>query len=170
MHLHMNSDCRGAKKACANHAHSVRTAAFLLKSFFTRKDTLVLFPFLVTFEPVNGFSFSFVWTEAGFTVMGAQGNQNVEAPNSNKKKVMTIFVLISYTNWKYKLTSRDFRETIVSVKSVDSVSPLRRPHSPLNPALCELRAVSRHSIFVQFNLLPSRVPASQSCFAKWEGC
>jgi hypothetical protein len=50
----------------------------------------------------------------------ALGNQNVEASiNKNKFRLKQYF--ITYNNKKYKLTSCDFREANVSIKSVDSI-------------------------------------------------
>jgi hypothetical protein len=40
-----------------------------------------------------------------------------------------LFVLISYNNWKYKLTSLDFGDTNISVKPVDPIPAFGGPRA-----------------------------------------
>jgi hypothetical protein len=71
-----------------------------------------------------------VWTEAGFTVVGARGNQNVEAPNRNNKfRLRQFFFLFSFLiiRTKFQVMFRDFREADISIKHVDSISVLWGP-------------------------------------------
>jgi hypothetical protein len=78
-----------------------------------------------------------------FTVVGPRGSKSVEAPVNNKFRLgrYIFFVLISYNNQKYKLTTREFRKVIVSVKSMNFIYVLWRPRgqrlcrSSLNLAL-----------------------------------
>jgi hypothetical protein len=67
---------------------------------------------------------------AEFTVTGLQGNQNVDAPVSDKKfeLLKSIFLLLFLIiTKKYKLALRDVIETNISITSVDFSSNLWLP-------------------------------------------
>jgi hypothetical protein len=77
-----------------------------------------------------------------------------------------LFIVIYYSNYKYKPTLRNFRQADISIKSVDFVSVLCRPwgdrpgSSPLNPALVlvtkylyvSFESQNKHSLFLYAEL------------------
>jgi hypothetical protein len=65
-------------------------------------------------------------------ILWGRGSQNMEAPVL-LIKIIFLSLMISYNNQRdvYKLTFRDFRETKISTKSVDSVYVLWRPRGYL---------------------------------------
>jgi hypothetical protein len=89
--------------------------------------------------------FMLILSGQNLKLWGPRVNQNMEAPLSNKKYRLPqlCFFFISYSNGKYRLTFRDFREA-KSHKNLFSVSVLQRPwvghpsRFPLNPTLNSL--------------------------------
>jgi hypothetical protein len=59
--------------------------------------------------------------------------------NNNFGYDNSIAVVVSNNNYKYKLTSRDFREANVALKSVDSIYVLWRPWGD-SPGLLPLKS------------------------------